>query len=405
MSNIGKVSTSSFFNNMSETTVAQEAVLYNTQAQLSSGKKINQPSDDPLSAAQLSIIKNQIAQNSTYSTTIGAANQAIQMASSSASDALGELQNVYQLAVQARNGSYGASDLKNLGSTLSGILSSLTQTANATDGQGNYLFSGAQSGTQPFQFNGTNYIYSGDQTVAYARTSPATLTQTSWTGASLFQGGLSGDGAVDAAATGTNSGNGVIANIIQSSPGSYNGHNYSVAFSQTGNQLQTTITDTTTSTVVSGPSNFTNGQAISFAGVNLTITGTPVAGDSFTVSPAVKVNALDAVAQLTNALNNSGSLTQSQLGNVLASAQRAISSSITNLTSESALMGSEINSLGTQLTTTQNQGISLESSRSSLEDVDMAKAITDFTAQKTALTASLQSFAAISGLSLFNYLK
>ena len=82
-----------------------------------------------------------------------------------------------------------------------------------------------------------------------------------------------------------------------------------------------------------------------------------------------------------------------------------ISSALTNLTSESALMGSELNSLNTQLNTVQDKGISLESSRSSLEDVDMAKAINDFTAQKTALTASLQSFASISSLSLFNYLK
>jgi flagellar hook-associated protein 3 FlgL len=68
-------------------------------------------------------------------------------------------------------------------------------------------------------------------------------------------------------------------------------------------------------------------------------------------------------------------------------------------------MGSELNSLSIAQTSVEDRGLSLEGQRSNIEDVDLAKAYTAFTAQKTSLTASLQSFSTISGLSLFNYLR
>jgi len=405
MNSLGRISTATFFNSMSKTTVDQESSMYAIQKKLSTGKNINQPSDDPLGAAQLSIIKDQLAQNSVYKNSIVSAQNSIQASSSAVGDALGALQSTFQLAVQARNGAYSPSDLKNIGATLRGILGQLVQTANAQDGQGNYLFAGSQTQTQPFQFSGSNYQYSGDQTVAFARTGAATLTQTSWTGANLFEGAFNGDGIVQATANASNAGDGVVSKVVQSAPGSYNGDQYSVAFSLSGTQLQATITNVTTSTVVSGPTNFTSGQSLSFAGVNLTLDGTPNAGDTFNIDNAQRFNVLDSLAQLANVLENAGTLSKSQIQNGLAAGQAELLAAVTNLTSEAALMGAEISSLSLAQTTIEDRGISLEAARSGYEDVDLAQAINDFTAQKTALTASLQSFASISGLSLFNYLR
>ena len=405
MANLGRISTATFFNNMTAQTLSQQASLYNTQRQMATGKRINDPSDDPIGAAQASVIKDQIAQNASFQTSIGAAQNALQGASSAASQALGQLQNAMQLAVQARNGSYGPTDLKNIGSTLSGILSSMVQTANSQDGSGNYLFSGSQPQTQPFQFNGAGYAYSGDQTVAFARTAPATLTQTSWTGLALFAGAFGGDGVVDAKASSSNSGSGVVSKVVQSSPGSYAGAQYTVSFAPgASGGLEATVTDASSATVY-GPAAFKSGQSLSFAGVNLTLDGDPAAGDQFTVGKAQRVNVLDALASLADTLSNAGSLSKSQVQNGLARGQADLAAALSNMTTETALMGSELTNLSTQQSATEDRAVSLETSRSGLEDVDLAKAINDFTAQKTALTASLQSFASISSLSLFNYLR
>jgi flagellar hook-associated protein 3 FlgL len=405
MSNIGRISTSMFFNNMANTTVSQESTMYGLQNQMATGKKINVPSDDPLGAASLSIIKDQAAQNGVYKNSIASAQGSIQASSTAVAAALGDVQNALQLSVQARNGSYGPTDLANIGSTLKGVLDQLVQTANGTDGQGNYLFSGSQTQTKPFQYNGASYAYSGDQTVSFARTGAATLTQTSWTGQDLFAGAFTGDGVVDATAAVGNLGNAAIGDVVQSSPGAFNGDSYSVAFTMVGTQLQATITDTTTATLVSGPNNFTSGQSLSFAGVNLTLTGTPAAGDSFTVGKASRFNVLDSLANLANALSNSSTLTKSQLQNALSSGQRDLSAAVANMTTESALMGSELNGLSIAQTSVEDRALNLEGQRSNIEDIDLAKAYSAFTAQKTSLTASLQSFATISGLSLFSYLR
>jgi flagellar hook-associated protein 3 FlgL len=48
--------------------------------------------------------------------------------------------------------------------------------------------------------------------------------------------------------------------------------------------------------------------------------------------------------------------------------------------------------------------IQYQSTLSDLQDLDYAKAITDFTKQQMSLEAAQKSFVKISGLSLFNYL-
>lgn len=405
MSDFGRISTSLYFNQASLRTSSQESKLYSLQQQLSSSKKINAPSDDPLGAASLSIIKDQATQNGIYKNAIASARSNVSSTVSVVETALGQLQNAYQLTVQARNGSYGATDLKNIGASLQSLLSGLVQTANSQDGSGNYLFSGSKSQTQPFQFDGTQYAYSGDQTVAHVRTGTSSITQTSWTGQTLFAGAQSGDGVVDATAGASNAGNAIVSKVIQSSPGSYNGDQYSVAFTASGSQIQATVTDTTTSTVVLGPSNFTSGQALNFAGVNLTIDGTPVAGDTIVVGKAQRFNVLDSLNALVGALSNSSAKSQSEVQNTIARSQQLLTSALSNITTEAALMGSELNGLDVQQTSVEDRAISLETARSGLEDIDFVKAYNDFTAQKNALTASLQSFASISSLSLFNYLR
>jgi flagellar hook-associated protein 3 FlgL len=61
----------------------------------------------------------------------------------------------------------------------------------------------------------------------------------------------------------------------------------------------------------------------------------------------------------------------------------------------------ELDSLGS---TASDLDIQYKASLSRLQDLDYAKAISDFTLQKTYLEAAQQSFVKISGLSLFNYL-
>jgi flagellar hook-associated protein 3 FlgL len=74
-------------------------------------------------------------------------------------------------------------------------------------------------------------------------------------------------------------------------------------------------------------------------------------------------------------------------------------------------MSLEVSSIGARLNIAQSikeanldSEISLQSARSSIEDVDYAKASTEFAKQETALQAAFQSFPRVANLSLFNYI-
>ena len=93
---------------------------------------------------------------------------------------------------------------------------------------------------------------------------------------------------VQATAATTNTGTGAIASTAVTSPTSYVADTYTVSFTS---PTQYTVTNSAGTTVTSGT--YASGTAISFNGQQLTLTGTPAANDSFTVSPNNAANTGD----------------------------------------------------------------------------------------------------------------
>ncbi|MCA3826679.1 MAG: flagellar hook-associated protein FlgK, partial [Burkholderia sp.] len=92
---------------------------------------------------------------------------------------------------------------------------------------------------------------------------------------------------VPSAAT-TNTGNGTIGGLSVTNPAAVaNAHNYTVTMSGTAGNLQYTVTDnSTTPATTSAPQNYQSGSPITLtAGVTVTVSGTPAAGDTFKVAP------------------------------------------------------------------------------------------------------------------------
>src|SRR3546814_20412981 len=58
---------------------------------------------------------------------------------------------------------------KTIADQLSGVRDQLLALANTSDGQGRYLFGGADDGSAPFSWNGSSADYHGDQTTATAQ--------------------------------------------------------------------------------------------------------------------------------------------------------------------------------------------------------------------------------------------
>ncbi len=159
-----RVSTSTIFDQGVFNIQRNQADLLKLQEQISSGRRVLTPADDPVSAgrslelSQSKALAEQFARNTESATAaIGLAEGALQRYTSL-------LQDVRVLAVNAGNGALTASDRRSVATELRERYAELLGIANATDGNGVYLFSGYQGATRPFTETAPGTVaYNGDQ--------------------------------------------------------------------------------------------------------------------------------------------------------------------------------------------------------------------------------------------------
>jgi flagellar hook-associated protein 3 FlgL len=127
----------------------QYSTTLNTLSQeLATGKKVNQPSDDPVATGAIIRTNTYIADLNENLSVINSAQSFSQSASTVMSTSSSTLSEVQTLATQACNGTESASDLQALGTQVNQYLESLVQDANSQF-DGSYLFSGTKTDTAP----------------------------------------------------------------------------------------------------------------------------------------------------------------------------------------------------------------------------------------------------------------
>lgn len=131
--------------------------------QMSTGLRVNSPSDDAISYTRLQSLSSQQAKITQYQENIETAESMLSASEtqlSSMSDVMSELR---QLAVQAGNGTYDSDDLASIAEEMQSLLDTMVDLANATDSDGSYLFSGSNSDTAAISVDSSgNYTYQGD---------------------------------------------------------------------------------------------------------------------------------------------------------------------------------------------------------------------------------------------------
>jgi flagellar hook-associated protein 3 FlgL len=134
--------------------------LNTTQQELSTGKKINQPSDNPYGTSLALQLNNQIANLNSYSNNVTDGTGWTQAANASLSDITNAVQRIRELVVQASNGTQTQADMSADAAEVNQLIDQIKQDAN-TQYNGQYIFSGAATTTAPYQA-GTNDAYAGD---------------------------------------------------------------------------------------------------------------------------------------------------------------------------------------------------------------------------------------------------
>lgn len=150
--------------------------------QISTGRQILAPSDDPVAAAKLMRLDARAARTRDYRDTIAAARADISLSESTLAEASGLMVRAHEIAVQGANDTLSAQDRAALATEVESLQKQLLVTANAR-GQRGYLFSGSQVTTAALSGTGT---YQGDDSDHEIEISPGVRTRINVTGADAF---------------------------------------------------------------------------------------------------------------------------------------------------------------------------------------------------------------------------
>jgi flagellar hook-associated protein 3 FlgL len=121
------------------------------QTQISTGKKLQAPSDDVVAYQQLQLLSRQTANDAAYTTNVSTAQSLLTQSDTTLSSVVSQVQRAQELATQANSGTLSDTDRQAIATELHGIVASLVSLANTTNAQGQPLFAGSQGGTPATQ--------------------------------------------------------------------------------------------------------------------------------------------------------------------------------------------------------------------------------------------------------------
>jgi len=285
-----RISTNTLFETGSARLSDLQARLSKTQVQLSTGRRILTPADDPVAASQALDLTQAQGVNLQFATNRQSAKSSLNQEESTLASATSLLQDTKTLVIQAGNAVLSNSDRASIATDLSGRLDDLIALSNARDGTGSYLFSGYQTATAAFTKTPTGAQYQGDQGQRFAQVDTSRQIALGDAGNTVFE-----QNKTIVTATGVHTGTGTISVGAVVDATALTGDSYSVNFTDPATY---DVVDTTTNATLSSGNAYTSGQSVTFAGLSFDINGSPAAGDTFTAKPSNNQSIFKALSDL-----------------------------------------------------------------------------------------------------------
>lgn len=165
----------------------RQQALTQAQEQLTSGKRVLRPSDDPAAAAQAERALAAESRSTAQMRALDASRQSMQLTESALGEAGELMQRARELLVSAGNATYTDGERRTIGEAIRGVRDDLLAVANRNDGAGRYLFGGQGADGPPLLDSpgGVGYNAAAGQLVA-ASGEPSPLSvdgRTAWLGA------------------------------------------------------------------------------------------------------------------------------------------------------------------------------------------------------------------------------
>lgn len=381
--------------------------VFKTQEQISSGRRVVTPADDPVASARIIQVNQELSLVNQYVDNTDAVENRLKLAENQ----LEQLNELYirlkELTISTGNISYDPIQRQAIASEMDTRLAEMVDLANTRDVNGEYIFAGFQGGAIPFvqQSNG-EFAYNGDDGQRFVQIASTTDVPISDSGNKIFMNIAAPNNRFDVVANGNNTGSAVYTSGTVSNQATYDASyptDYVIEFSSPTTYF---VRDENGAIILPNPQPYTAGTPISFNGADVTINGVPAAGDTFLVNSTGNLDILSATYNFSEQLKV---LTNSAVDlATLDVARDDMLTSISNAQSALNKVVAEIGARGNTVESVRNlhDGVELVNQEvlSELRDLDYAEAISRLSLETFTLEAAQQTFSRVTNLSLFNFL-
>lgn len=402
-----------------------------TQEQISTGKRMLTPADDPVGSVRLLQLEQEAGKLTQYRENITAATNSLNQQEAVLNTMNNILQRVREITLEAGNGALEAGARQAMAQELAEREDELYGLMNSRNARGEYLFGGFQSDTQPFvRHPDGSYSYEGDEGQRSIQVGSAKMVAMNDNGKALFvdvanvnRVSTTSDLVVPAP---NESRSARISLVVVENKAEFDQQFYPLAHAGIAatEHPRVRITEDGSGYVIeagdpveelaAGTLGATRdgSHEIRFAGVSFKLDGELMEGDTFTLSVGTgehseRRNVLDSLRLLRETLQSGDDSPEGKLQrrDMLAVSLQNIDNAMDQVLGVQTSLGARLNVLDSALLENDEASLINTKVQSGLEDLDYAEALSRLSMQSIVLEAAQQSYVKISGLNLFNFLR
>lgn len=405
-----RISTNQLFDRSIQQILDNQGDLSDIQRQLSTGKKILRPSDDPVGAAQVVRLTEELARIEQYKTNNTLLENALNQEEAILQSVTDSVLKARQLTIQAGNGINSDQDRQALAIEIGQIRDQVFDLMNARNADGEYIFAGNQSDSPAFIFDpnaaGNKYIFQGDNGQNELQLSNSVTVPSGDSGFDVFENVLA---RLDADITGGTA-TGSLRITQQGAFDTFHQNNYDAVtpgnnvyvgtINGAGNQIDFINAGTL---APAGSASFVSGEPFNFNGIEMTVTGGPADTVQFTLQQPEKKNLAQTLDDLFTALNDTN-ISDGDYAEAIDDALIGIDSGFQAVSNANAAIGGRLNVAESIEKSNLDLEIANKEARSEIEEVDYAEAVSELSKQETSLQAAQATFSRVTQLSLFDFI-
>lgn len=395
-----RIPTHSLFQQQMQTLNKQYELLVKYAGQISSGKKINDASEDPILASHIKMTEDYISGLELYDSngTIAQSRTSLfETSMKNVVDAIGQVKTQIQ---SAQNDTLTNSDRSEITKKLEGLLTGLLNNANIRDGSGQYIYGGINTSTEPYVLQNGNYVYQGQLSSTSVNIDSTNSVLFNESGYTVFGDIYNGNGifTIEGASSNTGTAYASPGGIVDRS--AYVSDTYTISFSlDVSNNVVYTVNGAATGQVIpplpsTTPYAYTPGSPILFNGISIPITGMPAAGDTFQVAPSEKQNVFDSLQKVIDLLKTpiNNDTERAAFHQQLTQHLGAFEQSADHMRGYLSEVGTRSSLLNGQVLANSSAALTQKTMLSKLSDTNMDEVISSYMRQMVSLQATQQSY-------------